>query len=264
LTADTAHRVLRHRGTPDEIAAARTAAAVIVHGDGRIGIGVATGLAAAGVGWVHLATSGRVCADDCGNGYRDSDIDRDRAKVAANVLRESAPAVRTDRLPAARTPTLVILADSPAVAPDLAQGLYTSGIPHLLTYPRGAVGVVGPLVLPGWTSCLRCLDLHRTDRDPRWPRLAAQLAGRPQPTPLSVAAAIVAAAVAQALLVIDGKQPGLPPDSAVDIDPEQLTTERRVWARHPACACRAINQERGQKPSTADRSGVDHPAEPRR
>lgn len=243
LTADTAHRTLRHGATGDQIARARAAAAVVVHGDGRIGIGVAAGLAAAGVGWVHLAASGRVRADDCGSGYRDVDIDRERAKVAATVLHGITGTVRTERLPATRAPDLVVLADSPAVAPGLAQSLFAARIPHLLTYPRGAIGVVGPLVLPGTTCCLRCLDLHRTDRDPSWPRLATQLAGRPQPTPLAVAAATVAAAVAQALLLIDGEPPGLPADSAVDIDPEQLTAERRVWARHPACSCREVRDE---------------------
>ena len=31
------------------------------------------------------------------------------------------------------------------------------------------------MVIPGETSCLRCADLHRCDRDAAWPVLAAQL-----------------------------------------------------------------------------------------
>ena len=38
-------------------------------------------------------------------------------------------------------------------------------------------GLIGPLVLPGATSCLNCADLHRSDRDASWPALAAQLEG---------------------------------------------------------------------------------------
>ena len=42
-----------------------------------------------------------------------------------------------------------------------------------------ASGVVGPLVYPGRTACLGCLDLHRAATStPRWPAVAAQLAGR--------------------------------------------------------------------------------------
>lgn len=35
--------------------------------------------------------------------------------------------------------------------------------------------LVGPLVIPGRTSCLQCADLHRTDRDAAWPAVATQL-----------------------------------------------------------------------------------------
>src|SRR5699024_6158620 len=48
--------------------------------------------------------------------------------------------------------------------------------PHLVAYVRETTGVVGPFVLPGRTACLRCLDLHRADRDPGWPRVTLQLA----------------------------------------------------------------------------------------
>ncbi len=40
---------------------------------------------------------------------------------------------------------------------------------------RDGTGLVGPLVIPGMTSCLRCADLHRSDRDAAWPAVAAQL-----------------------------------------------------------------------------------------
>ena len=38
-------------------------------------------------------------------------------------------------------------------------------IPHLPVRVRDGAGLVGPLVMPGVTSCLRCADLHRSDRD---------------------------------------------------------------------------------------------------
>ena len=40
---------------------------------------------------------------------------------------------------------------------------------------RDGTGLVGPLVIPGVTSCLECADLHRRDRDAAWPAVAAQL-----------------------------------------------------------------------------------------
>jgi bacteriocin biosynthesis cyclodehydratase domain-containing protein len=34
-------------------------------------------------------------------------------------------------------------------------------VPHLAVSASEAIGVVGPLVLPGQSACLRCLDLTR-------------------------------------------------------------------------------------------------------
>ena len=47
--------------------------------------------------------------------------------------------------------------------------------PHLPVRVRDGIGLVGPLVIPGVTSCLGCADLHRSDRDAAWPAIAAQL-----------------------------------------------------------------------------------------
>src|SRR5258708_24971775 len=68
---------------------------------------------------------------------------------------------------------------------------------HLVASASEAIGVVGPLVIPGRTACLRCLDLFRTDRDPAWPLILAQLAGRP-PSPVACDAPLAAAVAAQA------------------------------------------------------------------
>ena len=70
----------------------------------------------------------------------------------------------------------VVLADTLAADPRLLRDLHTAGVPHLPMRVRATgASVVGPLVIPGRTSCLVCADLHRTDRDPVWPALAAQL-----------------------------------------------------------------------------------------
>lgn len=47
--------------------------------------------------------------------------------------------------------------------------------PHLHVGTHGAISVVGPMVVPGVTSCLRCAHLHQRDADPSWPLLAVQL-----------------------------------------------------------------------------------------
>ncbi len=48
--------------------------------------------------------------------------------------------------------------------------------PHLIVAAHGRAGLVGPLVVPGRTSCARCRHLHRLDQDPRWGWVSLQLA----------------------------------------------------------------------------------------
>ena len=70
---------------------------------------------------------------------------------------------------------LVVLSDYLVVDPRMLRDLRAEGVPHLPVRVRDGTGLVGPLVIPGVTSCLECADLHRKDRDPAWPALAAQL-----------------------------------------------------------------------------------------
>jgi hypothetical protein len=49
-------------------------------------------------------------------------------------------------------------------------------VPHLPVGVYGDRAIVGPLVIPGETSCLRCAYLHTRDADPCWPGISVQLA----------------------------------------------------------------------------------------
>src|SRR5690625_7382531 len=48
-------------------------------------------------------------------------------------------------------------------------------IPHLSILMADDHATVDPVVIPGKSPCLRCLDLHRDDHEPAWPMLATQL-----------------------------------------------------------------------------------------
>ena len=63
------------------------------------------------------------------------------------------------------TTDLVVLSDFLVADPRVVRDLHAAGIPHLPVRVRDGTGLVGPLVIPGVTSCLRCADLHRSDRD---------------------------------------------------------------------------------------------------
>jgi len=115
-------------------------------------------------------------------------------------------------------------------------------VPHLPVHIRESAAVVGPLVLPGVTGCLTCADLHRRDRDPAWPMLAAQLSvpRRRQREPADVVLAALAAAVAamQALALLDGDHPATL-DGTLELRPPDWRLRRRTWLPHPLCGCGA-------------------------
>ncbi|HEU5472551.1 MAG TPA: hypothetical protein VFV67_18035 [Actinophytocola sp.] len=230
------------RPRPDPLARARLA--VAVHGDGRLAVSVACLLAAAGVGWVHVAARGTVLAQDTGTGYLPGDAGRARDLAAADAVRRADPAVRTARFGRHRRPDLVLLTDAVVPDPGLVARLFAGGVPHLPAYPRDGVGIVGPLVVPGATCCLRCADLYRAQADPCWPGIATQLAGHPQLADLACTQATAGFAAAQALDALRWSRTAhaLPAtwNASVEIDPASATTYHRRWQPHPECPCRDL------------------------
>ncbi|MBH0775672.1 hypothetical protein [Nocardia bovistercoris] len=137
---------------------------------------------------------------------------------------------------------LVVLSDDMVVDPQLANELVIHRIPHLLVRLRDGKGIVGPLVLPGETSCLRCADLTRSDFDADWPHLAAQLLGRVgHATPAAVAAtAALALNEVEAVIACSALRTPATLDTTLELDLDSHLIEQRLWAPHEACGCRAL------------------------
>jgi hypothetical protein len=221
---------------------ARRAAAVIVEGATRVGTPLAAVLAASGVGRVSVRDQGLTTAGDAVvGGLTAADEGRPRSLAAADAVRRANPLTDLRPMPAGTSPDLVVLTGAWAASDPLAAGLHRSGVPHLVAAVRGETGVVGPLVLPGLTSCLRCADLHRRDADPRWPRLAAQLtAAEPPPSGATVTCLLTAVTAAvQALAYLDGSGAPATLDATLELRPPDLLPRVRRWSAHPACGCGA-------------------------
>jgi len=238
----------------------RQRATVAVFGAGRVGTTIATLLAAAGVGHIVVDDHTPCRAADCApGGSSTSDTGSTRAQAAHAAIHRASGSVRTSALPPAKRPDIAVLAPAGALAPQLADQLMRSDTPHLLAAVKETTGIVGPFVTPGATACLRCLDLHRTDRDPAWPLIAAQLATegrRPAVNACDVVLATLVASIAamQVLTAIDAAgEPLRSPSSAsaraqalplpthdgtLEITLPDWRIRRRGWFLHPACGCR--------------------------
>jgi hypothetical protein len=243
---------------------ARRNAVVVVEGATRVGAPLAALLAASGVGRVSVTDPGVTGAGDAVvGGVSAADEGRPRALAAADAVRRVNPLTDLRPLPPGVRPDLVVLARPWAASDPLAAGAQRAGVPHLVATVRGETGIVGPLVVPGSTACLRCGDLHRRDADPRWPRLAAQLtATDPPPSGAAVTCLFTAAtAGVQVLAFLDGAAAPAVLDATLELRPPDLLPRVRRWPAHPACGCRGgAAPTRATGPPTHSGDAATNPA----
>ncbi|MBO0775595.1 MAG: thiamine biosynthesis protein ThiF [Actinobacteria bacterium] len=224
--------------------ARRQAAWIRVHGASSAGLSLAGLLTAAGIG--RVTTSGQIRPALPAAGGRDEN--RPGAGADDNAVAGLGSAaghgdlprgLATGGSPAPPRPDLVILA-APC-HPELPAALVSGRIPHLAISAAEAIGTVGPLVLPGRSACLRCLDLTRADRDPAWPLILAQVAGRePEPPACdaTLAAAVAAQAAAQVLYCVDRACPAAAvTNGTLELVLPGWQWRRRSWLPHSRCGC---------------------------
>lgn len=139
-------------------------------------------------------------------------------------------------------PDLAILAPVGPLDGVLVNELADFGIPHLLVSAFEGHGSVGPLVFPGETTCLHCLDLTRRDHDPAWPIVTARLGGYPPgeiACDTTLATLVAAAATGQALAHLEGRATSVT-NGTMDVMPDWCW-KRRSWSGHPQCRCMRNN-----------------------
>jgi hypothetical protein len=113
------------------------------------------------------------------------------------------------------------------------------GTPHLLVTCGPEEATVGPLVLPGATSCARCHELVRAELDPAYRMVAGlhlavgavpRAATDPRLAVLTAAVAAVAAAdAASGTASLAGV--------STDLQAGPPRLQHRFWPRHPRCGC---------------------------
>ena len=240
LAGELAALSARHGERGAEVLNARRWATVAIHGPGRVGPHIAAILAAAGIGRVYAREFGDVRLHQQqpgGLGTQDEATPFHTATAAA--VHRVAPEAATAPHPQDERPDLVVLAYDEPIGDDRRDVLHLRGWTHLPIAVGPTGGVIGPLVIPGLTSCLRCADLHRSDRDPAWNALAVQLAvGRRRKEGSAVAAAsvIAGAAAMQVLAYLDGENPAAV-DGTIELHEPDWRLRRRTRGVHPDCGC---------------------------
>jgi len=127
------------------------------------------------------------------------------------------------------------------LAPEL-HGLWLRrDIPHLPVVLSDTSSTVGPVVEPGIGPCLYCLQRYRTDADPAWPALSAQLWGRRAAIETTLVANEIAAAASRAAIARLDAGHAASAHSSVEIDVRSGRSTVRFWSPHPRCGCTGVS-----------------------
>ncbi|QBC86504.1 cyclodehydratase [Mycobacterium avium] len=141
---------------------------------------------------------------------------------------------------------LVVLSDYLVADPRLVRDLHEQGVAHLPVRVRDGVGLVGPLVIPGVTSCLSCADLHRRDRDAAWPVICAQLrdtVGVADRATVLATGALALSQVNRVIAAVRGQPAASDPappqtlNATLEFDLHAGAIVARRWDQHPLCSC---------------------------
>ena len=149
-----------------------------------------------------------------------------RACAAASLEVDAAGPVRL----------VMTLGEPPRAVSDT---LVRDDVPHLWVALRPGAVRLGPFVEPGRPPCLRCVDAHLGEADPRRATVLHQLERLPTASVADLDPSLLVLATAWAVRDVvrrlDGEVPAL---RAADLTvTDALSVRRRTWLRHPHCGC---------------------------
>ena len=107
-------------------------------------------------------------------------------------------------------------------------------IPHLGVVLSDAAVSIGPLIQPGRSACLYCLQFYATESDPAWPAMASQLWGRRSLVDTELVASEVAARAAR---IVIGWFQSSPHNQQETLDVASGQVSTAEFLPHPSCGC---------------------------
>lgn len=168
-------------------------------------------------------------------------------------------------------PDLAILVGHFVIPPSVHSHWLRRDIPHMPVIISDSAAEIGPVVTPGITGCLLCVDLHRRDADSSWPAIATQLMGRTSHAETPVLIAEAAAEASRMALHRLGRggyivfdQTPADATSSVRIDFATGRRDESLRFRHPECGCQQMTHITAEVSDQARRPENDweHDARP--
>lgn len=157
---------------------------------------------------------------------------------------------QSDRRPADRADLAIVV--NPQQPPTLTAEVHARRrLPYLMvTIADGAVNI-GPLVVPGRTPCIACVEFHHRDAVPRWCLFGSD----DSPVEVALRELAVATTACQAMQYLDGI-PCQARATTIQLRPP-FGMRRRVWEPHPSCGCQRADRPALPAERLAEFAGFD-------
>ena len=214
---------------------------ILVFGSNRLALSIYSLLLASGFSSTKLIDRIRpineISADlVCGASIKTSDIGLKSSEVLAELKRNSQLNF-VDEAPFPSVPAFII--STSATQPDYIQRWLSEAIPHLLIGNLIESQIeIGPIVIPGKSPCLHCLELWRSEQNPNYQKLNLLTAIA---APLELSAGAVSAIAGFAVLQIcefaaTAQSKLIGAVAKVDLL-NPLAPEMQYWQPHEDCGC---------------------------
>lgn len=225
----------------------------------KTGLMLTKALLASGIGKVVSHDSGKVLRTDLGElGYPPKALGMDRHLVATSILEELALPNSSNRIidlnlrsnseiKLSFAITVGHLALNPRTYSRwLARDVDHIGITFNLDFAQ-----ISPVVIPGKTACLNCLQELAVDKDEYWPVIATQLLELPRMRDDAAALLAACGLACRAILRRIDEQSGFKQITATQeqcllgyrIDYATGNVERVKYERHSLCSCQEFSQK---------------------
>ena len=167
-------------GSKDPAAALkkRATAKVFLNKFDRVGLIAIRALCASGIGTIFTTDHERVkVSDTLELGFPESAIGETRINSAKALLGNSASLQLHSRISETFELTdVALLFASDVMLPQGYQTWMARDVPHIGILFTESGAEVSPLILPGITACLACIEKYRLEHDENWLKIAPQLA----------------------------------------------------------------------------------------
>lgn len=239
---------LLHAVDGEAVLIGRAGRSVHIEDISRTGLIIAQGLAAAGLGHLISHDDNQVAASDLGpTGYPSQLLGRPRVDALRTMLAASPnkALVSTGKKlleKQLQKMDCAVLISHQAIEPRRYAHWVSRDVPHISVGFDSEFATVSPMIIPGQTACLFCLENMRADNDSNWPVLASQLVASQKKFDDSASQLFAAGIVIQKILARLDKVSGFA------LAEENLTGYKLnlksgeitefVWPHNPACKCR--------------------------